>query len=155
MLAKAQSLSLFGVISPLGASSSMSLTAAQANADPVALVTLAPGLTAKVISADPTLGASTDMMALWLNDTQPTHIIACNEQGNSNVGLQRIDIATGAVADIVSSGLTSCDPAHRTPWGAIVFGEWLPYLHPEGMVCRLASLHGKLQAKAALCIRVC
>lgn len=123
LLAKAQSLSLFGVISPLGASSTASLTAAQADSDPAGLVTLAPGLTAKVVSADPNLGANTDMMALWPNDTHPTHLIACNEQGSGNIGLQRIEIATGAVANIVSSGLTSCDPVHRTAWGTIVFGE--------------------------------
>lgn len=123
LLAKAQSLSLFGVISPLGASSTISLSAADANANPAGLVTLASGLTAKVVSADANLGANIDMMALWPNDTNPTHLIACNEQGSSNVGLQRIEIATGAVANIVSSGLTSCDPVHRTPWGTIVFGE--------------------------------
>src|SRR3569623_1921477 len=108
LLAKAQSLSLFGVISPLGASSTTSLSAAAANATPAGLVTLASGLTAKVVRADANLGASIDMMALWPNDTNPT---------------QRIEIAAGAVANILSSGLTSCDPVHRTAWGTIVFGE--------------------------------
>src|SRR3569623_225978 len=123
LLAKAQSLSLFGVISPLGASSTTSLSAAAANANPAGLVTLASGLTAKVVSADANLGANIDMIALWPNDTNPTHLIACNEQGSGNVALQRIEIATGSVANIVSSGLTSCDPVHRTAWGTIVFGE--------------------------------
>lgn len=53
-LAKAQSYSLFGVISPLGASSNSSVTTATANADPKTLITLAPGLSAKVISSAPT-----------------------------------------------------------------------------------------------------
>ncbi len=63
------------------------------------------------------------MMALWPNDVAPTDIIACNEQGSGQVGLQRISLADGSVANIVASGLTSCDPTEITPWGTIVFGE--------------------------------
>jgi len=55
-LARAQSVKLFGVIKPLDDSSMISLSAAAANANPAKLVTLARGLTAKVISADPNLG---------------------------------------------------------------------------------------------------
>jgi secreted PhoX family phosphatase len=62
-------------------------------------------------------------MALWPNDRAPTHIIACNEQGSTVVGLQRISLADGSVADIVKSGLSTCDPSEITPWGTIVFGE--------------------------------
>lgn len=122
-LAKAQSYSLFGVITPLGASSTASVSAATANADPRSLITVAPGLNVKVVSAGASLGANVDMIALWPNDTAPTHLIACNEQGGVNVGVQRIEIATGAVQNIISSGLTSCDPAHRTPWGTVLIGE--------------------------------
>ena len=122
-LAKAQSYSLFGVITPLGASSSTSVSAATAHADPKSLITVAPGLNVKVVSADASLGANIDMIALWPNDTAPTHLIACNEQSGVNVGVQRIEIATGIVQNIISSGLTSCDPAHRTPWGTVVVGE--------------------------------
>ncbi len=122
-LAKAQSYSLFGVITPLGASSTTSVSAATANTDPKSLITVAPGLNVKVVSADASLGANIDMIALWPNDTAPTHLIACNEQGGVNVGVQRIEIATGTVQNIISSGLTSCDPAHRTPWGTVVIGE--------------------------------
>jgi secreted PhoX family phosphatase len=63
------------------------------------------------------------MMALWPNDSAPTHIIACNEQGACQVGLQRINLANGAVGDIVKSGLSSCDPVEITAWGTLVFGE--------------------------------
>src|SRR5262245_740653 len=62
------------------------------------------------------------MMALWPDSEYPTHIIACNEQGTGQPGLERIDLATGAVQVIVT-GTTSCDPAKRTPWGTIIFGE--------------------------------
>ncbi|MGA9031932.1 MAG: alkaline phosphatase PhoX [Sulfuricaulis sp.] len=122
-LAKSQSLDLFGVYRPLDDSSTLSLTAAQANANPAKLVKLANGLTAKVVSADAGLGPNIDMMALWPNDSHPTHLIACNEQGSAQVALQRINLSTGAVANIISSGLSSCDPVRRTAWGTIIFGE--------------------------------
>jgi len=123
LLAKIESLPLFGVYAPLGASSGLSLTKEQAEANPAALVTAAPGLKVRVVSAAANLGANIDMMALWPNDSAPTHLIACNEQGSGNVGVQRISLATGTVQDIISSGLTSCDPIEVTPWGTIIAGE--------------------------------
>lgn len=123
LLAKAQSLQLFGVVQPLGASSGASVSAATANATPTSLVTVAPGLTATVVSADASLGANVDMMAMWPDDAAPTHLIVCNEQGSTNVAVQRVEIATGIVQNIISSGLTSCDPAHRTPWGTVIVAE--------------------------------
>ncbi|MEO8309340.1 MAG: alkaline phosphatase PhoX [Pseudomonadota bacterium] len=122
-LARIEALPLFGIATPLRESSSVSLTMAQAEANPAALATAAPGLKVRVVSAAANLGANIDMMALWPNDTAPTHIIACNEQGSGNVGVQRINLATGAASDIISSGLTSCDPVEITPWGTIIIGE--------------------------------
>ena len=122
-LAKAQSFDLFGVVSPLDASSSESISAADADADPTRLVTVARGLSVKVISAVPNLAPNVDQMALWPNDARPTHIIACNEQSTGQVALQRIDMATGIPENIVSAGLKSCDPVRITAWGTIVFGE--------------------------------
>jgi hypothetical protein len=63
------------------------------------------------------------MMALWPNDTNPTWLIACNEEGTGQVALQRIRISDGLAETIVNGGLVSCDPSHRTPWGTIVFAE--------------------------------
>jgi secreted PhoX family phosphatase len=122
-LARAQSVKLFGTAGTLEASSTASISAAAADTDPTALVRLAQGLTAQVVSAAANLGPNIDMMALWPNDSTPTHIIACNEQGSGQVGVQRISLADGSVADIVKSGLTACDPVEITPWGTIVFGE--------------------------------
>ncbi|HQR53885.1 MAG TPA: hypothetical protein PLZ79_11490 [Burkholderiales bacterium] len=122
-LATAQSVKLFGTTGTLGASSAASLTQAQADANPAALVTLAHGLSARVVSARSNLAPNIDMMALWPNDQAPTHIIACNEQGAAQVGLQRISLADGSVSNIVAGGLTSCDPVEITAWGTIVFGE--------------------------------
>jgi secreted PhoX family phosphatase len=123
-LLKQQSKRLFGVDEPLAASSRESVTAAVANADPTRLVTLARGLHARVVSAAANLGANIDMMALWPDDRNPTHIIACNEQGTTNPGVQRIRLSDGLVETILT-GTSSCDPAHRTPWGTIIVGEEL------------------------------
>lgn len=122
-LAKSQTTTLFGVLGALGASSSVQLSATQANANPAGLLTVAPGLSVKVVSADPALAPNIDQMALWPTDINPTHIIACNEQGSGQIGVQSIEVATGAVHTIILSGLTSCDPARRTPWGTIIVGE--------------------------------
>lgn len=122
-LARAQSLRLFGIHGPLGASSSTDLTLAQIDADPRAAVTVARGLSVQLVSNAANLGASIDMMVLWPNDSAPTHIIACNEGGPAEVGVQRIRLADGKVENIISSGLTSCDPAEITPWGTVIVGE--------------------------------
>jgi hypothetical protein len=52
----------------------------------------------------------------------PTHLIFCNEQGVTDPGVQRLDLATGEV-DTIVTGTDACDPLHVTPWGWIVFGE--------------------------------
>jgi hypothetical protein len=122
-LAKIEALPLFGFFAPLGASSTASLTKDQAEANPVALVTAASGLKVSVVSAAANLGPNIDMMALWPNDVTPTHLIACNEQGATNVGVQRINLRTGVAQDIISSGLTSCDPVEITAWGTVIVGE--------------------------------
>jgi len=119
---KASSLSLFGVLNTVNASSTTQITGAQAEADPTQLVTLAPGLTATVVSKDPALGGNVDQMVLWPTDTNPTHLIFCNEEGAAAPGLQRVTIATGAVATILT-GTNRCDPVRKTPWGTIIAAE--------------------------------
>ena len=125
-LLKSKALPLFGVGKPIDASSQASLTAVQASSDETALATLANGLSARVVTRSTGVGTAApviDMMALWPNDTNPTWLIACNEEGSGQVALQRIRISDGLVETIVNSGLVSCDPSHRTPWGTIVFAE--------------------------------
>ncbi len=121
-LLREQSVRLFGVVDPLEASSRESISAAVANADPTRLVTLARSLHARVVSAAPDLGANIDMMALWPDDRNPTHLIACNEQGTTNPGVQRVRLADGFVETILT-GTTSCDPVRHTPWGTVIVGE--------------------------------
>jgi Alkaline phosphatase PhoX len=112
---------LFGIVSPVDASSTESISAAEANADPTRLVTLAKGLHARVVSANSNLPPNIDMMALWPANN-PTHLIACNEQGTGQPGLVRIRLSDGAVQTILT-GTTSCDPVKRTAWGTLIFGE--------------------------------
>jgi hypothetical protein len=73
-----QSLTRFGVKSDVPASSTASITQAQAVADPTKLVTLAKGLSADVVTdqAAPNL----DMMVLWPSAADPQYLIMCNEQ---------------------------------------------------------------------------
>jgi secreted PhoX family phosphatase len=61
------------------------------------------------------------MMALW-PPNNPTHLIACNEQGTTQPGLVRVQLSDGAVQTILT-GVTNCDPVKATAWGTIIFGE--------------------------------
>jgi len=118
-----QSQPLFGVGKPIAASSQDSIDQATAEADPTDLVTLANGLSAKVVSAAANLEPNTDMMALWPDTTNPHLADACNEESEPDPGVQRIRISDGLVETIVVSGLEACDPARATPWGTIVVAE--------------------------------
>jgi Bacterial protein of unknown function (DUF839) len=118
----AHSEQLFGIVTPVEASSTDSIDAGTADADPTRLVTLAKGLEARVLSAYGNTPPNIDMMALWPNDQNPTHLIACNEEGTVQPGLVRIRLSDGAVQTMIT-GTTSCDPVKRTAWGTIVFGE--------------------------------
>jgi len=119
---EAHSEQLFGVRQGIETSSTDSIGGVLAEQDPTKLVTLAKGLHVRVLSARADLGANIDMMALWPTASNPTHIIACNEQGTSDPGVQRIRLSDGAVETILT-GTTSCDPVRRTAWGTILVGE--------------------------------
>ena len=110
----------FGVFKGVAQSSTVDVTAATALADPLSLVTVARGLKATVVSAG-TAAVNIDMMALW-PPAHPQYLLACNEQGTAQPGVQRISLATGATETILT-GTTACDPLHVTPWGTVIFGE--------------------------------
>jgi Bacterial protein of unknown function (DUF839) len=114
---------LFGVDSALRSSSSADLNQAQALAHPTKLVTLARGLKARVVAAGPedNVGPNSDQMALWPS-SHPTHLIAVNEEGSGEPGLQKIDLRTGK-ATTIATGIEDNDPVRATPWGTIIFGE--------------------------------
>jgi secreted PhoX family phosphatase len=110
----------------LAKSSALDLTAEQIAASPRSIATVTKGLKARVVSATKT-SASVDMMALWPNDTDPKWLIACNEADPAGSGVERINIATGAVESIVNNGgatgMRSCDGVRRTPWGTVLVSE--------------------------------
>ncbi|MDT5023634.1 MAG: hypothetical protein QOE61_60, partial [Micromonosporaceae bacterium] len=110
----------FGVLRGLDASSTKDVDAATATANPLSLVTLAKGLSAKVITSN-NAAPNLDMAALW-PPKNPKYIISCNEEGTTEPGVQRISLATGKAETIVT-GTTSCDPVHVTSWGTVIFGE--------------------------------
>jgi secreted PhoX family phosphatase len=116
------SFQLFGVLAPVKDSSPASIDAATAEAHPAALVTVATGLRARVVSATAQLGPNIDMMAPWPDAVHPTHLIACNEEGAPQPGLQRIRLSDGTVETILT-GTISCDPVRATPWGTVIAGE--------------------------------
>lgn len=120
-LLRDQSEKLFGIKRALEGVSTESIDAATAEAHPASLVTVADGLHARVVASNADLAPNIDMMALW-PPKHPTHIIACNEQGPAQAGVQRVRLSDGK-AETILSGTNSCDPLHVTAWGTVVFGE--------------------------------
>jgi hypothetical protein len=113
---------LFGFDKPIAASSTVSADPAAAVLDPTLLVTAAKGLKVRSVAQIP--GApNLDQMAFWPNDDKPAYVIGCNEQGPGQFGVVAISLANRSSFPIISSGLTSCDPVRRTPWGTIIAGE--------------------------------
>jgi len=113
---------LFGVFGPLKASSTESVDAATAEADPRSLVRVAKSLRVRVVTSEANAAPNLDMIALWPNDHHPTHLIVCNEEGPAEPGVQRVRLSDGLVETILT-GTTACDPVLRTPWGTILAGE--------------------------------
>jgi hypothetical protein len=93
---EAHSMQLFGVKGALDASSTTSVDAATAEADPLSLVTLARSLRAKVVASSADLAPNIDMMTLWPSEN-PTHMIVCNEQDDTQPGVQRVRLSDGQV----------------------------------------------------------
>ncbi|HEX9438844.1 MAG TPA: hypothetical protein VF909_04135, partial [Roseiflexaceae bacterium] len=111
---------LFGFGKPVAASASTPSSTEPGNK----AVAVAGSLSVKLVSDK--VGENADMIALWPNDKRPTHAIICNEIDGTTAGapasVQRVRLSDGQVNDMIS-GMTSCDPAHRTEWGTIVVGE--------------------------------
>ena len=122
VLLAVQAFPLFGVLGVVPQSSTASIDAATAEADPTKLVTLAKTLRVRVVTRAANAGANLDMIALWPDDLHPTHLIACNEAGAGDPGVQRIRISDGTVETIIQ-GTEDCDPVRRTAWGTILVGE--------------------------------
>ena len=118
----AHSEQMFGIVSPVPASSTESIGATDANADPTKLLTVAKGLRVHVVTSQPNAAPNLDQMAFWPDDTHPTHLIMANEEGTGQPALQRIRLSDGLVETMLT-GTTSNDPVRRTPWGTILLAE--------------------------------
>jgi hypothetical protein len=89
--------------------------------DAASAIEVAGNLKVRVIST--AVDPAADMIAMWPNDTNPTHLFVCIEGGIN--GVQCVDLSrpAGSNATTIVTGTVSCDPIRRTPWGTILFGE--------------------------------
>jgi secreted PhoX family phosphatase len=108
---------LFGFTHPLEESALGPFDGASVDA-----LELADGLTATLVSSS--VHASADQIALWPNNDHPTHLFVCDEE-TSNPAVQRVDLSAppSSNATTIVTGLSSCDPVRRTPWGTIIVAE--------------------------------
>jgi uncharacterized protein DUF839 len=90
--------------------------------DNLQAIQLAPGLRASLVSTS--VASAADQIALWPDDDHPTHLFVCDEE-TSVPAVQRVDLAgpPNANATMIVTGLVSCDPVRRTPWGTIIVAE--------------------------------
>ena len=133
-LLKAKSEKLFGVEQPLAASAPTTVgayrTAAQSAYDQVLV---AKGLKVEYVTRGSAQNA--DMMLLWPNGQNPTHIISAVEEFSPHVigklpsgidkltpSIQRINLATG-VSEIILRGLAGADGIRMTAWGTLLVPE--------------------------------
>jgi len=114
----AHSPQLFGFRHPL----SESALGPYDGADNTQAIQLADGLRATLVSNS--VASAADQIALWPNDEHPTHLFVCDEE-TSTPAVQRVDLSLPpfANATTIVTGLDSCDPVRRTPWGTIIVAE--------------------------------
>src|SRR4030095_2991195 len=79
----------------------------------------AHGLTVSLVSS--AVASATDQIAMWPDDENPTHLFVCDEE-TSNPAVQRVNLSQppGSNVTTIVTGLLSCDPVRRTPWGTII-----------------------------------
>jgi hypothetical protein len=109
---------LFGFSHPLAESA----VGPYVNPDSTKALELAQGLRVTLISSS--VHHSADQIALWPNDDNPTHLFVCDEE-SSTPAVQRVDLSgpPSSNATTIVTGLSSCDPVRRTPWGTIIVAE--------------------------------
>jgi secreted PhoX family phosphatase len=129
-LLKAQSIQLFGFNQPIESSATAADYVPREEATAGERQLLAHGLTPEFVTRK--VGGLADMIAFWPDDLNYTHLIVCNEWGRSpggvgmdngrNPSVQRIDVATGAVENILF-GMSRCDGIRTTQWGTVLATE--------------------------------
>ena len=90
--------------------------------DNLQAIQVAPGLHVSLVSSS--VASAADQIAMWPDDDHPRFLFVCDEE-TSNPSVQRVDLLMPANsnATTIVTGLTSCDPVRRTPWGTIIVGE--------------------------------
>jgi secreted PhoX family phosphatase len=90
--------------------------------DNLQAIQVAPGLHVSLVSSS--VASATDQIALWPNDENPTFLFVCDEE-TTVPAVQRVDLSkpAGSNATTIVTGLVSCDPVRRTPWGTIIVAE--------------------------------
>jgi len=91
-------------------------------ADNLQAIQLAPGLHASLVSSS--VASAADQIAMWPDNDHPTFLFVCDEE-TSVPAVQRVDLSKPANnnATTIVTGLISCDPVRRTPWGTIIVAE--------------------------------
>jgi secreted PhoX family phosphatase len=109
---------LFGIREPL----EQSAKGPYDGLDNLQAIQVAPGLHVSLVSSS--VASAADQIALWPDDDHPTHLFVCDEE-TSNPAVQRVDLSAppSSNATTIVTGLSSCDPVRRTPWGTILVGE--------------------------------
>ncbi len=108
-------------------------------ADSTQAVTFSPNLQVTLVSS--AVNPLADQIALWPDDLHPTHLYVCVEGGATGPAVQRVDLSqpANANATTILTGMISCDPIRRTPWGTIVAGEetsdggWYELMNPASI----------------------
>jgi secreted PhoX family phosphatase len=117
-LLHAHSQQLFGFSHPL----TESALGPYDGADNLQAIEVAQGLTVSLVSSS--VASAADQIALWPNDENPKYLFVCDEE-TSNPAVQRVDLSKppASNATTIVTGLVSCDPVRRTPWGTIIVAE--------------------------------
>jgi len=115
---RAHSEQLFGFSHPLRESS----VGPYDGADNTKAIDVAQGLSVSLVSSS--VASATDQIALWPDDDRPRYLFVCDEE-TSSPAVQRVDLSKPAAsnATTIVTGLLSCDPVRRTPWGTIIVAE--------------------------------
>jgi hypothetical protein len=91
-------------------------------ADNTKAIVVADGLEVSLVSSS--VASATDQIAFWPDDDNPRYVFVCDEE-TSDPAVQRVDLTLppGSNVTKIVTGLSSCDPVRRTPWGTILVGE--------------------------------
>jgi len=109
---------LFGINHPL----EKSALGPYDGANSLQAIQVAPGLRVSLVSSG--VASAADQIAMWPNEEHPRYLFVCDEE-TTNPAVQRVDLSRPPSSNTTTivTGLTSCDPVRRTPWGTIIVAE--------------------------------